>query len=41
MVVENLPFVSVQPDWEEVVREVALNTAPGGSFWIACYLTGL
>lgn len=41
MTVHTLPFVSVQADWEDVVREVASNTIPEGSFWIACYLTGL
>ncbi|CAO3644110.1 unnamed protein product [Mucor hiemalis] len=40
MTVHTLPFVSVQADWEDVVREVASNTIPEGSFWIACYLTG-
>lgn len=40
MSIETLPFVSVQDDWEDVVREVASNTIPEGSFWIACYLTG-
>ncbi|KAI8351181.1 hypothetical protein BD560DRAFT_228547 [Blakeslea trispora] len=40
MSVEDLPFVSVQPDWDEVVREVASNTVPEGSFWIACYREG-
>jgi proteasomal ATPase-associated factor 1 len=40
MSIETLPFVSVQADWENVVREVASNTIPEGSFWIACYLTG-
>lgn len=40
MSVENLPFVSVQPDWEEVVEEVAAKTTLDSSFWIACYLTG-
>ncbi|KAL0140526.1 WD40-repeat-containing domain protein [Mucor lusitanicus] len=40
MSVETLPFVSVQADWDEVVREVASNTIPEGSFWIACYMTG-
>ncbi|KAI8646055.1 hypothetical protein BD408DRAFT_18949 [Parasitella parasitica] len=38
--VETLPFVSVQADWDDVVREVASNTIPEGSFWIACYMTG-
>ncbi|GAN05272.1 WD40 repeat-like protein [Mucor ambiguus] len=40
MSIEALPFVSVQPDWDEVVREVASNTIPEGSFWIACYVAG-
>ncbi|KAG2205858.1 hypothetical protein INT46_002097 [Mucor plumbeus] len=40
MSVETLPFVSVQADWDEVVREVASNTISEGSFWIACYMTG-
>jgi proteasomal ATPase-associated factor 1 len=40
MSVEILPFVSVQADWDEVVREVASNTISEGSFWIACYMTG-
>lgn len=41
MAIQNLPFVSVQADWGDVVREVASNTIAEGSFWIACYLTGL
>ncbi|KAG2229433.1 hypothetical protein INT48_007035 [Thamnidium elegans] len=40
MTIQNLPFVSVQADWDDVVREVDSNTIPEGSFWIACYLTG-
>ncbi|GAA5815955.1 hypothetical protein MFLAVUS_009474 [Mucor flavus] len=40
MTIQNLPFISVQADWDEVVREVDSNTIPEGSFWIACYLTG-
>jgi len=40
MSVEILPFVSVQADWDEVVREVASNTISEGSFWIACYMAG-
>ncbi|CAO3645742.1 unnamed protein product [Mucor fragilis] len=40
MPIETLPFVSAQADWDEVVREVASNTIPEGSFWIACYMTG-
>lgn len=40
MSVQALPFVSVQADWDDVVREVASNTTPEGTFWIACYLTG-
>ncbi|KAI9355470.1 hypothetical protein BD770DRAFT_115490 [Pilaira anomala] len=40
MSVQALPFVSVQADWDDVVREVASNTIPEGTFWIACYLTG-
>ncbi|KAI7902093.1 WD40-repeat-containing domain protein [Cokeromyces recurvatus] len=40
MTTEILPFVSVQADWDQVVREVASNTIPSGSFWIACYLKG-
>lgn len=41
MTIQNLPFISVQADWDEVVREVDSNTIPEGSFWIACYLTGI
>jgi hypothetical protein len=40
MSIQALPFVSVQADWDDVVREVASNTIAEGSFWIACYLTG-
>ncbi|CEP17390.1 hypothetical protein [Parasitella parasitica] len=40
MSAEILPFISVQADWDDVVREVASNTIPEGSFWIACYMTG-
>lgn len=40
MSIQTLPFVSVQADWDQVVREVASDTVESASFWIACYLTG-
>lgn len=36
-----LPLISVQTDWDQVVREVVSDKASNSFFWIACYLTGL
>lgn len=35
-----LPFISVQADWDQVAQEVASGKSPNTSFWIACYITG-
>ncbi|KAI8969149.1 WD40-repeat-containing domain protein [Mycotypha africana] len=41
MSVKELPFVSVQADWNKVVEECSSKTAGDShSFWLDCYLTG-
>lgn len=40
MSILQLPFISVQSDWQQVVQEVASGTIPETSFWIACYVAG-
>ena len=40
MSIEDLPLVSVQADWDEVIREVSSSMVPESSFWVACYRTG-
>ncbi|CEG78422.1 hypothetical protein RMATCC62417_13034 [Rhizopus microsporus] len=35
-----LPLISVQTDWDQVVREVVSDKASDSFFWIACYVTG-
>ncbi|ORE07523.1 hypothetical protein BCV72DRAFT_226470 [Rhizopus microsporus var. microsporus] len=35
-----LPLISVQPDWDQVIREAVSNKASDSFFWIACYVTG-
>lgn len=36
-----LPLISVQADWDQVVREVVSDKTSDSFFWIACYVTGL
>ncbi|KAI8378162.1 hypothetical protein EDC96DRAFT_216686 [Choanephora cucurbitarum] len=40
MSIEDLPLVSVQADWDEVIREVSSSMVPESTFWVACYRTG-
>ncbi|KAF7730427.1 hypothetical protein EC973_002234 [Apophysomyces ossiformis] len=40
MPIHVLPHVSVQPDWDQVVRDVSSRTVPEESFWISCYRQG-
>lgn len=36
-----LPLISVQTDWDQVVQEAVSDKVSDSFFWIACYLAGL
>ncbi|KAG0191573.1 hypothetical protein DFQ28_011549 [Apophysomyces sp. BC1034] len=40
MPIQVLPYVSIQPDWDKVVKDVMGHTVPEDSFWISCYRQG-
>ncbi|KAI8394132.1 uncharacterized protein BYT42DRAFT_32177 [Radiomyces spectabilis] len=40
MSIETVPYVSVQPDWDQVVKDVTSQTVAAEKFWISFYCTG-